>query len=165
MIKSLDTALLQEFPLHAFAVHFTLHTSVRLTHFVPPSFVSRASVVVCPPLSFKITSFYSLLVSPFTAVLCLCRHKCLATVSFYFQHLLMSLSSSYYVVLWIILRAFLACVFTPMEWSVPVNDFMSWPHLCYFALCIIHLRARAALVCVCVVCEFPSEKLLALPVR
>lgn len=44
---------------------------------------------------------------------------------------------------------FLARAFTPMEWSVPVNDFMSWPHLCYFALCIIHLRARAALVCVC----------------
>lgn len=85
-----------------------------------------------------------LLVCPFPAILRLCRHECLATVSFYFQRMLVSLFASSRVVLWFILRAFLACVFTPLEWSAPVNDFMSWTHLCYFALCIIHLRARAA---------------------
>ena len=116
MIKSLDTALLQGFPLHAFAVHFTLRTSVRLAHFIPPSlaswysvFDSRASVVVCLAFSsFRLPAFLFyrsfsllslLLVSPFTAILRLCRHECLSTVSFYFQHLLVSLSSSSCVVL------------------------------------------------------------------
>ena len=40
-----------------------------------------------------------LLVSPFTAILRLCRHECLVTVSFYFQRMLVSLFDSSRVVL------------------------------------------------------------------
>ena len=82
MIKSLDTALLQEFPLHAFAVHFTLHTSVRLTHFIPPSFASRysvfesrVSVVVCLVFILSSARLYLLKELPFPlSASCLSLH-------------------------------------------------------------------------------------------
>lgn len=165
MIRSLDTALLEEFPLHAFAVHFTLHTSVRLTHFIPPSFASRysvfesrASVVVC--LGFFILSsarLYLLKELPFPLFAsCLSFHSYSSSLQArmlgYYVFLFWSFArvSLFFVLCsaMIYSSCFLACAFTSMERGVPVNDFMSWPHLCYFALCIIHLRACAALVCV-----------------
>lgn len=116
VIKSLDTALLQEFLLHAFAVHFTLYTSVRLIHFIlPPLHPGTVSLDPGPRLlsvwffhPFRLPAFLFsknfpllslLLVCPFPAILRLCRHECLATVSLYFQRMLVSLFASSRVVL------------------------------------------------------------------